>query len=250
MIDKWTTLDGCDIEATDGKIGAVTDFFFDTHEWVVRYFVVDAGNWLQQRRVLISPESVTEPRVDGGCALRVNITKAQVRNSPPLDTNLPFDPQQEVAYREYFAWPGYWPVGLFTPAGVGVAPGPIAPDLARHPENTQQARNQAEQMRLRGGDEVKGYSIATRDGDLGAVHDYLLDEDGWKVRYMVVDTKRWLPGKLVLVAPTWIESVNWSDRKVVVDLTEEQLKSAPEYDKDVGLTVDYERALMTHYGRH
>jgi hypothetical protein len=82
------------------------------------------------------------------------------------------------------------------------------------------------------------------------VDDYLLDEDGWKVRYMVVDTKRWLPGKLVLVAPTWIESVDWSDRKVVVDLTEEQLKSAPEYDKDVGLTVDYERALMTHYGRH
>jgi len=250
MIDKWTTLHGCEIRATDGDLGKVTDFFFDTHEWGVRYFVVDTGHWLQRRSVLLAPEAVTQPPPTGSDrALPVNITKEQVKNSPRLDVDIPFEPQQEVAYREYYGWPGYWPVAMFTTASVGVAPGPLAPDTASRVQSTQKARNQTEQMRLRRGEEVKGYAIAAADGDLGTAEDYQLAQDGWKLRYMMIDTRRWLPGKTVLVAPAWIESVDWTDHKVSVDLTREQIKAAPEFDKNARLTREYEQALMAHYGR-
>ena len=39
--------------------------------------------------------------------------------------------------------------------------------------------------------------------------DFLLDDETWAIRYIVVDTSNWWVGHKVLVAPRWIKSVSW-----------------------------------------
>jgi hypothetical protein len=102
---------------------------------------------------------------------------------------------------------------------------------------------------LRSAGEVTGYYIKARDGDLGHVEDLLVEDEGWAVRYLVVDTKNWWPGKKVLVAKDWVTDVSWSEQQVSVELTSEQIKASPEYDPSGTVERDYEERLHAHYGR-
>jgi hypothetical protein len=43
MLRTMTDLQDCTIDATDGTIGHVKDFYFDDEAWVIRYLVVDTG---------------------------------------------------------------------------------------------------------------------------------------------------------------------------------------------------------------
>lgn len=54
-------MEGYTIGATDGVVGRVKDFYFDDEAWVVRYLVVETGEWLARRRVLISPIAINQP---------------------------------------------------------------------------------------------------------------------------------------------------------------------------------------------
>jgi hypothetical protein len=86
--------------------------------------------------------------------------------------------------------------------------------------------------RLQSTRDVIGSYIEAQDGDIGHVEDFIIDDTDWAVRYMVVDTKDWWPGKKVLVSPRWIQSLKWADKKVHIDLTRAQVESSPEYEAD------------------
>ena len=40
------------------------------------------------------------------------------------------------------------------------------------------------------------FAIVATDGPIGAIDDFLFDDERWAIRYVVVDTGRWLPGRL------------------------------------------------------
>jgi hypothetical protein len=69
------------------------------------------------------------------------------------------------------------------------------------------------------------------------------------IRYMVVDTRNWLPGKKVLIAPSWISRVSWADSRVYVDVLRGRIEGAPEYDPSRPLVREHEARLYEHYGR-
>jgi hypothetical protein len=81
------------------------------------------------------------------------------------------------------------------------------------------------------------------------VEDFIFYDATWTIRYMVVDTGNWLPGKKVLVPPRWIERVSWAESVVEVDLKRETIKNAPEWDPDTPITREYEERLYGYYGR-
>ena len=87
------------------------------------------------------------------------------------------------------------------------------------------------------------------DGEIGHVEDFIIDDETWAIRYLVVDTHNWWPGKKVLVSPQWIERVSWGERKVFVNLDRETIKESPEYTDVALVTRDYEIALHGHYNR-
>lgn len=102
---------------------------------------------------------------------------------------------------------------------------------------------------LRGVKDLFGYKIRATDGEIGYVHDLFFDDDYWTIRYLVVDTGDWLPGRKVLISPPWIEEVRWGDSNVLVNMNKEEVKNSPEYNPSDPINRSYEGRLYDYYGR-
>jgi hypothetical protein len=102
---------------------------------------------------------------------------------------------------------------------------------------------------LRSTHEVTGYYIQAADGEIGHVEDFIIDDETWAIRYLIIDTRNWWPGKKVLVSPKWIECVSWSESKIFVNIPRETIKQSPEYTDESLPTRDYETGLHRHYNR-
>jgi sporulation protein YlmC with PRC-barrel domain len=258
MIKSMNDFKNREIGASDGNVGEIKDIYFDDHAWVVRYLVVDTGTWLSSRKVLISPISV-EHETMATRTLHVSITKEQVENSPSIDTDKPISRQNESTYLNYYGYPDYW-------GGVGIWGGSMYPygilpsnlDQA-HRANREQAesafrraeqdRHQHDDPHLRSSQEVIGYHIHAKDGDIGHVEDILIDDETWAIRYLVLNTSNWWLGHKLLVSPQWITDINWSEEMVSIDLTRESVKNAPPYDTSTELNRKQEAGLFEHYER-
>jgi hypothetical protein len=77
----------------------------------------------------------------------------------------------------------------------------------------------------------------------------LLDDESWILRYLVVDTRDWLPGKHVLLSTEWIRAVDWTHAMIHLNVTEEMIESSPEYDPTAPVTREYEQTLYDYYAR-
>lgn len=239
MLHSIKDLHGHTLEAIDGRIGHVHAFYFDDNTWRVRYVVVDTGTWLPGRRVLISPTALGHISTETH-QLTVNLSREQIEHSPDIDTDQPVSRQHEMALHEYYEWPVYWGALGSVGAGAAALPPPVIADA--------EASEQADPT-LRSTEEVIDYYIHARDGDLGHLADFLVDDENWTIRYLVIDTRNWWPGKKVLVTPQWITEVSWGEAKVYVDLTQEEIKNSPAFDPSVAIDRSYEEQLFDHYGR-
>ena len=240
--------------AQDGEIGRVRDLLFDDQRWGIRHLVVATGGWLSGRDVLISPhavEGLDRARRRIGVALR----RAQIEDAPGLETHQPISRQHERRYYDYYGFPYYWAgAGLWGEAaapmaGVGLAAPLPAPEIVSDPAARTTAAAEAEPQtdgHLRSCAEVTGYDIAARDGHIGHVDDFLFDDRSWEIRYAIVDTRNWLPGRLVLISPQWIDGIDWATREARVRLTREAVETGPPYDRERPLEVDDESRLANH----
>jgi len=241
MLENAKHLKGDKLRCTDGELGRVQDFYFDDTHWMTRYLVVDTGNWLSGRSVLLSPYAITDVRHEEG-EIVTSLTKAQIEDSPPLDSDKPVSRQFEENYYGFFGWPTYW-------AGPYVWGRYPAIERDQEQWNLPPLTEQVWDPNLRSTNAVDGYHIQASDGDIGHVTDFVIDTQSWSIRYMVIDTRNWWPGKQVLIAPTWITEVSWSDSRVLVTPTRELIKTAPEYVDGTPLSRDYERNLHQHYSQ-
>jgi len=249
MLRNVTNLSGFAIRAKDGEIGKVEQFYFDDESWAIRYLVVNAGDWLGGRLVLVSPMALRQAEWDSKL-LDVALTKRQVENSPPIDTHKPVSRQHEAVYMGYYGYPYYWGGpklwGLtHYPAGLTVQREAVTEAEAAQAK----AGKESPDSHLRSTDEVKGYHIEATDGEIGHVEDFIVDDVTWAIRYLEVDTRNWWPGKKVLVSPSWIDNVSWPDSKVYVVLSRETIKNGPDYVESIPITREFEKKLHDHYGR-
>lgn len=259
MLRSLKELENYQISATDGQIGHIRDFYFDDDAWAVRYIVVDTGNWLVGREVLISPISVQY----SGWAERtmpVCITREQVRNSPGIDTDKPVSRQHEEQYLGFYGYPYYWGgAGMW---GEGPYPYALVPgyaggrvDRVEHERELEaylrdeRVRHRNDDPHLRSCNAVAGYRVHANDGDLGHVAGFLVDDETWAIHHVIVDTSNWWLGHKVLIAPRWISNVQWADRTVSVDLSRDSIRNAPPYDATVEWSQDQDQLLYHHFGR-
>jgi hypothetical protein len=228
--------------AIDGEIGRCKDFLFDDAEWTIRYMVADTRKWLPGRKVLISPQSLDKPDWFRK-RFPVNLSQQQIKESPPLEADEPVSRQYESRWTEYYGLPRYW----LGPGGVGAIYSPMVPSAE---EQEAQLKNKIESAegQLRSAQEVIGYHIQATDGEIGHVEDFFADDQYWILHYLLVDTRNWLPGRKVLVSPKWASFINWSDRKVFIELTREKVKDSPQYTPSEPLKREYEDFLHKFYG--
>lgn len=234
ILRRIQELKGFTLHAQDGGLGRLKEVYFDDSSWRVRYLVVETGNWLTGRSVLVTPEALG-PLHEGKWTLHVELTREQIKTSPSIDGEKPISRRQEEEYHRHYSWLPYWRGSLFG-------------HLSQAPER-ENAAESAGDPHLRSSDEVRGYHLEARDGELGHVEDFVVDEQEWTIRYLEIATSEGWFAKKVLVAPAWIEQVNWKERKVKVDLSCEAIRSAPEYKEGQVIGRDYEVSLYSHYGR-
>ena len=247
MLMNASHLKGLVIQATDGKIGTMDQFYFDDETWAIRYLTVETSGWLGDRQVLISPISVVHTdwqakRVD------VALTKKQVESSPDIDTHKPVSRQHETAYLGYYGYPFYWlGPNLWGPASYPSAlPVPTSVFEEAHADVVRKASMDSH---LRSNKVVTGYHIEATDGEIGHVEGFIMDDKAWAIRYIEVSTRNWWPGKKVLVSPSWIKRVSWKHSNVSVGLSREAIKTGPEFVESAPITREYEAQLFHHYGQ-
>jgi uncharacterized protein YrrD len=241
MLEKAKSLKNYTLRSIDGDIGKVEEFYFDDKHWTIRYLVADLGDWLSEREVLVSPYSLGEVNSEERF-IAVDLTKKQIEHSPSLGSHKPVSRQYEESYFQYYGWPTYWE----GPYSWG-----MYPYITRNHEkliNTGQPKKQWD-SHLRSSRDMTGHHIQAKDGVIGHVDDFIVDDETWAVRYLVVDTKDWWPGKKVLISARWITRVDWIESKVYLDLTRAAVKKSPEYTETSLLSRSYEAGLHQHYDR-
>ena len=78
--------------------------------------------------------------------------------------------------------------------------------------------------------EMRGYHIVATDGDIGHADDFLVDEGGWSLRYLVVDTSNWIGGRSVLISAGVVTAIDSASKKIRVKLTRDQVAHSPSID--------------------
>jgi len=241
MLIKAKTLKGYTLDSLDGEIGKVKEFYFDDQHWTVRYLVADTGNWLTGRQVLISPYVMASANTEEE-HVTIDLTKKQIEDSPSLDSDKPVSRQFEVVYNGYYGLPTYWDGHYMWGSHPYIERDRKMWRKATHGEKPWDPH-------LRSMQEVSGYTIQAADGEIGHIEDFIIDDETWAIRYFIIATRNWWPGKKVLISTKWIERVSWGESKVFVNLSRETIKQSPEYTEESLLTREYETRLHRHYNR-
>jgi len=243
MLRSLKALERYTLSATDGDIGSVVDFLLDDEHWTLRYLVADTGGFLDGRRVLISPISFRETH----WVMRrfhLALTKEKIARSPSVDVAKPVSRQHERDFYRYYGYPYYWGYsGLW---GMESYPGLLAG--GRRNDNLTQQFDTPGDVHLRSAQEVRGYHVQGSDEAIGQIEDFVVDDETWQVRYLVIDTNNWWFGKKVLIAPHWAKSLSWEERKVFVDLSRRAIQNSPEWDPTAAIDLEYEAHLYDYYG--
>lgn len=199
---------GTPLEAIDGTVGTLYDILFDDQSWRLRHLVITTDRWFFGEQVLLDLAALdradwSEPRV------WLRLTKQQVRESPtiPSDRSLTQRPTIELA--QTLVAEAYSTNIVDAEADAGSEP---------HLCSTKM---------------LTGMHIQCADShQLGHIEDFLVDDQTWSVRDMVIDTRNWLPGKRVLIEPALVKSINWEDREVQLSLPRDQIEHRHPYEHE------------------
>ncbi|HEV2325691.1 MAG TPA: PRC-barrel domain-containing protein [Terracidiphilus sp.] len=187
------------IAAADGETGRVRDFLFDDQSWQVRYVVVDLGNWLRRRDVVVPVSALDHPDWKGK-RCRTCLTVAALRNCPDVDTRKPVSRQQELAMREYFGPIASWADARFA--------------LTTIPAFVQYSPEEGEDSHLRSSCRLMGHLVWATDGNLGRLRGFLMDEGSWHVSELEVGATDWQDLRIKLVPTKWVDRVSWAECRV------------------------------------
>lgn len=96
--------------------------------------------------------------------------------------------------------------------------------------------------------ELKTYNIDAVDGEVGKIKDLYFDDQKWAIRYAVVDTRKWLPGKHVLLSPTSFVNLNNESESLEVEYDKEAVRNSPEIPDEDAISKDVEDTIAGYYG--
>ena len=220
---------GNTIEAREGIIGIVDDTYFDDDTWTIRYLIVKTGDWFSGRKVLISTTAFGKETVGQG-TFSSNLSIAQITMSPDIDIDKPVSRHQEAELAAHYSWQSYWGNDFYPDRVWGVIASPPITDPA--PIREQKAmKSPMEDLRLQSSNKITGYRVRAGDGDVGYVHAFIMDERTWQLSHLVVLIHNWLGGKKVTVPVRYIQSAQWDESSIFVDMTIDVIRKRPVFDE-------------------
>src|SRR6185312_6880682 len=107
MLYKARDILGCAVDASDCQVGRIKDLYFDDQTWNLRYVVVETGSWLNSREVLLAPAALSGADPVAG-VFSTRLTCEEVKESPPVTSDMPVSRQYEERLHDYYGWMPYW----------------------------------------------------------------------------------------------------------------------------------------------
>jgi hypothetical protein len=249
MLLAISALKGYAIDASDGSIGAVSDFLFDDKTWKLRWLVVDVGSWLVGRTVLIHPSAIARADHERR-ALVVTLTKAKIEASPATREDEPVSRQIEFNLHSYYGWDPLWAGNSYFGGGAMASP-LLSPPLTDGFSPGEAAGIGADAYEgdphLRSIAAVTGYHLHATDGAIGHLENCLVDDQSWTVQYLVADTRDWWPGKHVLLSPHAVQDISYLERKIRLAVSRDQVIASPPWDPATTIERTYQERLHKHY---
>jgi uncharacterized protein YrrD len=90
--------------------------------------------------------------------------------------------------------------------------------------------------------------LSAKDGEIGHVKDFYFDDKSWALRYLVVNTGTWLTGRLVLLSPHALGSLETRAEALHVNLTRKQIENSPSIAAHRPVSRQYEEGYYQYYG--
>lgn len=227
---------------TDGPLGRVDDFYFEDSTWAVRYIVAKTGTWITHDYALVSPLSIVKDFDLHNQSIELDLDKQIIKQAPPADLIKPISEQFERKFFKFYKKRPYW-------EGEGLWADSDQLSDIRGKISFEADPNQKRNSNLRSTKEVLNYEIQSNDGNIGYINDFILDDSNWKIRYLVVDTHKWLPEKLVTIPPNWCQTIDWLNRKVVFDASKKEIKGAPSFNPNQPINRSYETKVYDYFCR-
>lgn len=91
------------------------------------------------------------------------------------------------------------------------------------------------------------YTIEARNESAGKVKDFYFSEDEWKVRHVVVDTGKWLPGRKVLLSTASVEEADEKSGIFRFPVSKDRIKESPSWDSKETVSRRREAELFRYY---
>nr|WP_306264840.1 PRC-barrel domain-containing protein [Pararhizobium sp. IMCC3301] len=251
MLLNLSSIRGHDIAASDGTIGSLSDVLFDDTSWMIRWLLVDTGNWLAGRQVLLPPSALghAEPNRK---TFPVRLTKAEVEASPELDSHRPVSRQFETSTYDYYGWSPYWGSGYYL-GGYGLFGGALPmsgyPGRDRYTDEIDRHKHDLDEPHLRSAEEVAGYHIHATDGEIGHLSDLVLEDTDWSIHFLIVDTSNWWMGQKVLISPRSAQDIRWTEQLICLDVDRQKVKDSPPYDPANPIDRAHEERMAGHYAK-
>lgn len=186
---------GSTVRAPDGDIGVLQDFYYSEDDWVIRYLLVEAGGWLDDRHVVIPAEAVQGAW--GRDGILVGLSQQTVARGP---------------FRTALSG-----AAVVAPEGI---------DLVGDLSVRTMLRS------IRGG---AGSHLHAVDGDIGHVDDFLIEESDWRMPYLLVDTSNRIGGRAVIVRTDLVRRLDTGAKSLSLTVTREQVRNGPTFDTIAGL---------------
>lgn len=228
MLRSVKHLYGDRLIASDGELGFVKDFYFDDRNWVVRYLIADTGSWLSERMVLIPPHALGIVERDGH-RLQVHLTRRQIEDSPSIDHHRPVSRRYEESYYQHYGLPYYWQgdslwgITGFPPRNLAVPP------LKRNLSDVALGYASGPDAHLRSAVAVHGYQAQEKHGRIGQVTDFVIDDQSWAIRYLVVRTIPEHADKEIMISVAKVGGVSYADSAVRVTCAADEIRHSPAY---------------------
>ena len=249
MLLAGSALKGYAIEATDGRVGTVTDLLFDDSSWNIRWIVVNTGTWLTARKVLVHPSAVASSDYERQ-ELSVALSRHQIEASPSISRDQPVSQQIENSLYDHYGWDPRWGGTYFGGGGIASplsAPPYFGTSALREPAVLGPLQHEGD-PHLRSVAAVTGYHILAGDGEIGHAENFLIEDATWGVHYVIVDTSNWWLGKHVLISPYAVRKISYTDHQIVIGVARDKVKSSPPWDPAEMIDIYYEKRLHRHYG--
>lgn len=212
MLLSSSSLLGYKVHASDSLVGEVYDLYFDDKQWEIKYFVVKIGGFWRNRKILIA-NTLIEKIDTISEMLMVCKTGDEVRHCPSITTDKPVFEQIKEQSIEYYMWAAHW-----TP-------------YSGEPE-PQSKFTAVGDPHLRSVRYLNGNTLQARDGVVGQLDDFLVEDDGWGIPQMIVEVTSRLKEQFMILPTSLITDFHCEEKMIDIDSEKRDIRSASIYQPE------------------